>query len=339
MGEVQRNPGGWMDYRKLIGFGNGSYIITMPRAWVKHNKLKKGDLIALNEQGSELVLAAQESNKGSEISEITIETSGKRMERIQTEIVSAYLNGFDTINISLEGMDQDAQDAKLILRNLAGMEIFEHSSARITAKNILSLGEVSLDNLIRRMDVIIKSMIDDALSPAINGKAETALGDRDTDINRLYFLGGRTIKKAMCNPGMARALGKTPWQLHTIKLMQMRMEKIADCQKRIARLLTDCSLDRDAIISLQKLYSSFGERFGMVMKAYYQRDAQQAMEIETTNKDQIVACTEFLSEFNKKASRRRVTPSTQTAIALVVENLKNANSQLKYMARYVLTDD
>ena len=34
-----------MDMRKLISFGKGSYIISMPKKWIEKNKVKSEDII------------------------------------------------------------------------------------------------------------------------------------------------------------------------------------------------------------------------------------------------------------------------------------------------------
>ena len=47
-----------IDVRKLISFGKGSYIISMPKGWIEKNNLKKGDLISVNDGGFELTLSA-----------------------------------------------------------------------------------------------------------------------------------------------------------------------------------------------------------------------------------------------------------------------------------------
>ena len=49
-----------MDYRKLIAFGKNSFVISVPKQWIKQNKLNKGDLIYLDESGPNLILSKKE---------------------------------------------------------------------------------------------------------------------------------------------------------------------------------------------------------------------------------------------------------------------------------------
>ena len=49
-----------MEYRKLIAFGKGGFVVSMPKDWVVENSLKKGSHIMLKKDGSSLVLHARQ---------------------------------------------------------------------------------------------------------------------------------------------------------------------------------------------------------------------------------------------------------------------------------------
>jgi len=329
-----------VDYRKLIEFGNGSFIITMPRSWVKSNQLKKGDLIAIDDKGHELVLEARSTSLQEEHPEITIDVTGKDLARIQAEIVAAYLNCFDTIIIHARDIEKSAQPIRNILRNLSGMEIMEHNATRIVAKNILNPLEISMENMIRRIDVLIRAIIDDAALCASGQYPSDVITDRDADVNRLYFLGSRLIKCAMTHPKIARAMNKTPWQLHSDRLVLIRLEKTADCFKRIARLSTTTALDRETVTELQQISASFKQHFEDVMRAYYTQDKNIALEVQISMHAYLDQCNAFLNTLNARIIASKQSPKQRgeahIAAAKITENLKSAFSQLKYMARYVL---
>src|SRR3989344_3988448 len=133
-----------IDFRKLISFGKGSYILSMPKTWIAKNNLKKGDLISLNDDGFELVLSASRQDEKLEAKEIDIDAKGKDLELLKTEIVSSYLNGYDTISIMFENNNKDVTRIKDVLRNLSGMEIMKQTSTRIVARNLINLNEISI---------------------------------------------------------------------------------------------------------------------------------------------------------------------------------------------------
>jgi phosphate uptake regulator len=329
-----------VDYRKLIEFGNGSYILTMPRSWVKSNQLKKGDLITIDDKGHELVLEARSKPLQEEHLEISIDATGKDISRIQAEIVGAYLNCYDTITIHSKDLEKNVNAIKSILRNLSGMEIMEHTTSRIVAKNIINPLEISIENMIRRMDVLIRAIIEDAALCAMGQYSPDTINDRDADVNRLYFLGSRAVKNAMTHPKIARAMNRTPWQLHSDRLMLIRLEKIADAFKRVARLSISVTLDREAVTELQLISSQFKENFGEAMKAYYTQDKEMALSIQVGMREHLDRCNAFLNSLNGRLIASRQSPTQRaeahTAAARITENLKSAFSQLKYLARYVL---
>ena len=48
-----------VEFRKLISFGKTSFVMSIPKAWVTKNNLKKGDLIVLQEKENNLLLSPE----------------------------------------------------------------------------------------------------------------------------------------------------------------------------------------------------------------------------------------------------------------------------------------
>ncbi len=327
-----------IDVRKLISFGKGSYIISMPKNWIVKNNLKKGDLISVSDDGFELVLTASQQEKKVDSREINIDAKGKDLEFLKAEIVSSYLNGYDTINILFDNNNKEAPKIKDVIRNLSGLEIMEQTSTRIMAKNLININEISISNIIRRMDIITRAMMEDAILCCRGQCNYDSIHHRDFDVNRLYFLGFRVIKNAMKNPRIAKALGIDTWQLHSDMVMILRLEKIADRQKRIARYVCTANLDRATLAELDKIHTDISEAYNEVMKSYYNQDKQISIQIETTNKDKTAACDKFLEKYtNTHAnSKSKTANSNLVAVAKIVENLKATAVEIRNTARTVL---
>ena len=69
-----------MEFRKLIGFGKSSFVVSIPKGWTQRNKLNKGDIVYLHEEENALVLSAKEKRFVKEPKRITIRTDGKTIE-------------------------------------------------------------------------------------------------------------------------------------------------------------------------------------------------------------------------------------------------------------------
>lgn len=327
-----------IDVRKLISFGKGSYIISMPKSWIEKNNLKKGDLISVEDDGFELVISASQQEKKQDLKEASIDAKEKSLDMLKAEIVSSYLNGYDTINISFEAGSRDMPRVKEIIRNLSGLEIMEQTSARITAKNLINVNEISINNIVRRMDIITRAMMEDVILCSRGQCDYDSIYNRDSDVNRLFFLGYRAIKNAMKSPRIAKSLGIEPWQLHSDTLIISRIEKTADRQKRIARYLCSLNLDRATLAELDKLQSDINSSYNEVMKAYYNQDRQLAFNVEVTNKERTSACDKFLEKYTLTHSigKNKTTNLDLVSVAKIVENLKATAAEISNIARTVL---
>ena len=329
-----------IDVRKLISFGKGSYIISMPKNWVQKNNLKKGDLISVNDDGFELVLSASQEEKKTDAKEISIDAKDKDLGLLKAEIVSSYLDGYDTLNIVFDSNYKEVPKIKDVIRNLSGLEIMEQTSTRISAKNLINVNEISIKTIIRRMDIITRAMIEDSILCFRGQCTYESIHHRDVDVNRLYYLGYRVIKHAMKNPRVAKALGLEPWQMHSDTIMIARLEKIADSQKRIARYLCTVDLDRTTLPQLESIHTSISAAYNEVMKSFYNQDNQIAFKIEMTHKDKVSTCDNFLENYtNTYGTLKKKTHSNLVAVAKIIENLKATSAEIRNIARIVLCYD
>ncbi|MBI2558192.1 phosphate uptake regulator PhoU [Candidatus Woesearchaeota archaeon] len=327
-----------IDVRKLISFGKGSYILSMPKSWIEKNKLKKGDLISVDDEGFELVLSVNQREQKSEANDIDIDAKSKDVEVLKAEIVSSYLNNYDTVNILFDSHSKEAPKIKDIIRNLSGLEIMEQTSTRIVAKNLINISEISIQNIIRRMDIITRAMMEDVVLCYQGQCLHENINQRDVDVNRLYFLGLRVIKNAMKNPRIAKSLGTEPWQLHSDAIIIHKLEKIADRQKRISRFVCTADLDRSSLTELDRLHTDISEAYNNVMKAYYTKDKQLAIDTEITNKNRSVLCDRFLENYTQLHGSSKVKDKNSNLViaAKIIENLKATTAEVRNIARAVL---
>ena len=351
-----------IDYRKLIAFSKGSFVVTMPKSWIEKHNLKKGDMISIEEGSDELVFYAGEKERKKEEKTITINAENKSLDRIKIEVVSAYLNNYNTIEIFSENLENDATIIKNIIRNLSGMEIIEQTGKRIVAKDLLDENSISIQSIIRRMDTITRSMIDDTIL-CIEGKCNPAnIENRDVEVNRLYYLGFRAIKSAMENPELVTKLKTTYWGLSSERRILSRIEEIADRQKRISRLIAEVKFKDNALKEFKEINEAIKERYSEVMKAYYTNNKDIACGIEITTRNFIEKCDNFLKKISEEiclyclqtsgsdtslSLREKIDPENTTVYprkiivsgSKINENMKAIFTFIKLIARTVLNMD
>jgi len=313
-----------MDTRRIISFGTSSFVISVPKGWIRENKLKKGDLIQVEDKKDELILTTVKDDTKKEERSIYIEVDNKSLRRISTEITSAYLNNYDVINISGKQLEENSSKVKTILRNLTGMEIIKQTANKITAKDLLNLKEISIRTMIRRMDNIVRSMILDSIDGFKTDHSQSIF-DRDADVNRLGFLAQRTIRAAMINQRLAKHFVISNNELMFSREIVDKIEKIGDQAKRIARRIKSASsLTKQEAKSLTELYKKIYADYTNVMKAYYKKDLKLAYEVEVGTTDLIRRCNDH---------KRKNDPVDTTSI---IEYLKSMRISIRNTSRDVI---
>lgn len=311
-----------MEFRKLIGFGKNSYVISLPKNWVKKNKLNKGDTVYIDENIDGLQINIKEKRKISEqVRAIMISIMGKKLDQIQTEIVSAYLAGYRVIEVRGENIAKDAPKIKAILKELAGIELVEETKNKIVAKDLMNIEELSIKVLIRRTDLLVRGMIDDLIKSIEEGQYESIF-QRDIEVNRLVYLTKRVIRFACDNREIRQKFQQTIIELVRAWKVTGYLEAIGDNTKRIARALTKLKLKQKKKKELGDLFLLVKKRYLDVMKAYHTKDINIALKIELESKIRLYT----IKFFEKK----------NISTYDISYNLKSIASSIKHIARAIL---
>lgn len=316
-----------MESRKLIKLGNSSFAIALPKEWVLSNRLEKGNIIFIEKNGNgELVVFTSNQETKTPEKKIIIETEEKDMDSILAETTSAYINNYNFVTINGKFSKSRLRDIRDILNNLAGIEIIEQNQDRIVVKDILDIKSISIKELIRRMDNIIRSMFDDLIEGATGNikKISSTLQLVDKDVNKLYFLLWKLIRKGLSEERVAKFLNTNSVDLSSIQWMAMNLEFIGDEIKRISKTCSNSNLTKEQKKYLEDLFMMIQSNYAAAMTAYYKNDKNLALEIASKN-DRVTI--EKCKKFSEKYSNHN--------IAQITEKLKSIQSSIHYITRGV----
>lgn len=262
-----------MDYRRLIKFGNSSFVVSVPKDWLKKNNLQKGDMVYMNENGNnELVLTSKMEEGKHESLSITFDVDTYDDLEIERRIISKYLAGYDTFIIQGEKTLRERQTSiRNILNSLMALEIIEQTKNKIVAKDFLNPSEISFKVIVRRIDTILRSMLEDLRHLSLKEDSSDILR-RDKDINRLAFLSARIIKKCFNNPPLTKRLETSLSQLLFYKELVEQLELIADEIKRIARNFQQLEQPLKKTPEFLALYENVYKFYLEAMKSVYNLD-------------------------------------------------------------------
>jgi phosphate uptake regulator len=281
-----------MEFRKLMAFGNSSFIISVPKAWIEKNQLKKGDVLVVEQKPNELILSTRDEGERRKLNDVTVNPEGKTFEEFKTELTSLYVNNYNIITVV--NVKKPAE-VKEIFRNLVGMEVVEETASKIVAKDLLDIQEVSIENIIRRVDIIVRSMLTDSadLKPE---NAESVIG-RDKEVNRLSLLGFRTAKAATDNPRLLKLFNTTYWNVMLSKQVITSLEKYGDQVKRIIRTSKEEKIDKKWKADIIQMLAQVSDNYRSVMKIYYAKDRQAAFKAETETRALFKQCDTLLQKY------------------------------------------
>ncbi|HLC56258.1 MAG TPA: PhoU domain-containing protein [Candidatus Nanoarchaeia archaeon] len=314
-----------MEYRKIIKFGNSSHVVSLPNEWLRRNKLNKGDTIYFEENGdSELTFTPKLTKNEREFKEININTKDKEIERIRREIISAYLNDHNTIKISGENVRKYEGEIKDAIRHLMALEIIEQGNNFIIAKDFLDLQSISIDTIIRKMDNILRSMMDDIINSDKNTNF-LQISSRDFDVNRLMYLGVRILRASLKDPNLGKSLKIASYETFEYRSIINNIERIADHAKRFAKYLDKIKKeDKENFAKILAIYSKVVYTYENAMKSYYNKDIELAYSLSFNKKNIADECTALYDKvYNKKN------------IPIILENLKDTISETHDIIRRV----
>ena len=328
-----------MEIRRVQMTGGSSFIITLPKDWIKTANIQKNDPIGLLKQSDGTLLITSKMNKEQLQREkefqVTPNTNNNYLLR---KLIGSYISGFNTINI--KSNKRILPTTRLIVRQFThttiGQEIVEESDNSIIIKDLLNPAEMPFNRTIKRMHIMIKGMYEDTIqSLKQNNKqlAEDVL-TRDNEIDRLHWLVARQHNIILRNVNFAEKMGTTTNIANTSFLISRILERIGDHIIRIAKYVLDIienkfddhviieRIDEAGNLSLSILNKSIG--------SFSKKDIKEANEnIENVN----ILLTEC-DNINKLVLKQD--PSITISLGYIVESIRRIGEYAEDISENVI---
>lgn len=179
-----------MQPRKLIAHGPSSLTAALPHQWIKKNSLKKGDIIAIEEDEAGLHITAKPTTRQKSTN---LNITGYDWPAILTILTTVYRRGYDEVRVRF-GNSEEYQHLSSAVRSLLGFAIVENAKGRCV---IQSLPDSSQDftTLFRRVFLILLQQLDDLIEALDDPETLKNFYQRDADVNAIVNLAIRLINK------------------------------------------------------------------------------------------------------------------------------------------------
>lgn len=232
-----------METRKITSLGKYSLVITLPKYWLKENKLKRGDKVALSVQPDLSLVVHPTMKVGERKKEIDlIVESEEGANSIIRRIIGCYLNGYTIIRLRSGNIfTVEQQRAIRSIVQSVYMRIIESTASSAIIQTLMDESMASVISGLERMHIITSSMCQDVLNSMKNWNEELAKSvvSLEDDVDQFMFYLLRLIRAAASNPSLAQHLGIDMTDCLDIQTLVHRIEHVGDHTTNIAnRLIT-----------------------------------------------------------------------------------------------------
>jgi phosphate uptake regulator len=217
-----------METRILQMTSGGSYLISLPKEWVKENGLSKGSQVGMIRLDQRTIMIDSAAMERPKPKQVEVKMSGD----VGRELTASYLSGYDRVLVRSGSTITHAQKEAIrqSASHLAGMEVIDETSDSLLLANLVVPEDLSVEDVMRRMHQIGSSMLQDAIAALVGGDPSLAKNviERDDALDRLYFLVIRLLRSAVRDLRVAERLGVLPAQCLDLRFAASMMEKIGD---------------------------------------------------------------------------------------------------------------
>ena len=316
------------ELRKLQVTGGSTFIVSLPKAWVEQMGLQRGSVVKISQTDDmTLRLAPQGAETtDSQRKVIITPTPEDTPERIVRRVVSAYLMGYNIIQLRSKEMRLDSsqkfQVKDFTRKKLVGTEILSDLPTDLTLQVLLSYAELSVKDALRRMGIIAAAMHRDSIVAL--GMDETHLAreivamDDEVDRFNLYII--RLLKVAVTDGHILKESGlKSPRECLGYRLITKSVERMADhavniAQNRLALTLT--VVEEDLLKDITELSEFALEIFENAMGSVFNQDYEDADAVLDLAMKTREMEAELLHKIVKQAA-----PEEVPALRLIVESI------------------
>ena len=267
-----------MEQRKIILFGKSAFCMTLPHSWVQKNKLKKGDVLNVQETLRNSLELIPSTLKPQGSSSLTLDIAGKSTDEIVQRLLATYLNGYTVIN--LEGINNGkVAYLREHIHEFIAAEIMEVTSNRIVVHVFWDIETINLVAILKRIGHIIRSIFEetgDLLEMKIRVNDITEKG---YEVQRQVLLAKRAITYALNNSATAQKFNLSSLELYYISYIIYFSGKIAEYLLLIAEIIQKALLEKEIDAKSKKELKALFERtfiyYDKVLDIYNKKAQQQ----------------------------------------------------------------
>jgi phosphate uptake regulator len=308
--------------RRIQLTGGSTYIVSLPKDWVKALSLKTGDEVEIfQDVDMKLIIVPKSRNlTESEERKMILHCENSPPEAIVREFIAYYMAGYSSVTIACSKMTGNirAYIKDAVRRRLLGAEVVEEDANSISIQFLVDEKELSIKKAITRAFTISYNMLRDSLEAINKSDFELAkeIIERDDEVDRFFFYIARQLTISVTSVNVLSNEGYNLTQAVDIYSVAKTVERVGDHANRIASLSEEVS-KFSSKEDLVKLGFTVLENYKSSMSAFLNGKKDVAHDIISD-----IHIFEKLREMQEIVIKSNDNPKIITSASMVVESLR-----------------
>lgn len=315
-----------MEFRKLQLTGGNSYIVSLPKEWIKDMSLRPKDPVAviIQPDSSLLIIPKRDYKEGPKKEGYIDALKERDRDTILRRFISYYLAGYDVIKIDTGRSEPGLRAAirEIVRKKLIGIEIVEESSTGLLAQCISSYSDLPLKKATERMSIIASSMFSDSIDVLKQGNKDLAneILERDDEVDRFYYLVLRQLNIAIRNRLIIQEIGlSSPRDLLGYRLAAKSIERVGDHATSIA-------MEAIEVTGIKKEVLEKVEEIAQLSKNVFETSVNSLLRLDTRLAEEAIERTKEAVRLEQKVSGEILAPrmfgSEASLLKLILESVR-----------------
>src|SRR5713101_1982835 len=274
-----------MELRKLQRTPDGTYLVTIPKAWAKRVGLTAGAVVSYEERQDGRLLLSPKIDEERAPQEVVLDASPL----LRREIIERYLLGYDIIRIQSKGPIpiELREEARKTSKRLVGLEVLEEDSRKIVLQCLVEPSLLVPERILRRLEMLSMPMEIDATQAFLNSNTELAKSviERDEEVDRWYFLLVRLVRAAISDTYLLEKIKVSSVDCLDFRLLASYIENFADYAVTIAENTQDGAIPKEEQVLLEKIGASVNAMYRDAVGSVLSRELKLASSVGPRFKD------------------------------------------------------
>ncbi|MDT7864769.1 MAG: PhoU domain-containing protein [Thermoproteota archaeon] len=316
--------------------GKSTFIVSLPKHWIKSNNIKVHDKLVIleNEDGS-LTIYPYNKFKRKDESIITVDfKTYNSYKEVLRECIALYLAGYQSIKII--NITSNLHELKEELRErLVGIEIIDETINSFTIHVFTSSIEVNIGKILERMFSIVYLMFENFIS-LVKGEVDyyKRIIELDTDVDRFYNFISRQINQALSNSYLVYELGlNNKLECIEYKLVARALERIADhIEEMVSNFIKLSSVCEEIKKDIVNLSEKIKENFKDMLITFLKKNKEKA----NKNITNIIEILNDIRNLTENLLKNYANKQELTSLKLILESLKRISEYTIDIAEHTI---